>query len=299
LNILYENAGSQICDDVEHVIGLVKLRGTHKGGERVTDSIVRLQTTLVQVPALDKKGKPATKRLAILAETTTTDDESDPNGQVIYAFSPGMREIIKDSTLWGRIRSAVIFAFTSKYSLTLYELISARINLKYKWEEDFSLKDFRALMGVPEDKLLRMPDLLRYCVRVAEAEVSGMADFKVKIDPIREGGSVRGKVTGFSVKWWAKPAEELREAYDEIKRSKVGRLERLTGKVQSVLPFGITQEVADALRDLKEGRPAAVGNATLSGQPESEEQRRAAVDAEVAQKLARMRAEERKKSPVG
>ena len=40
-----------------------------------------------------------------------------------------MREIIKDSTLWGRVRTAVIFAFTSKYSLSLYELLTARINL--------------------------------------------------------------------------------------------------------------------------------------------------------------------------
>src|ERR1700675_4372367 len=61
---------------------------------------------------------------------------------VVYCFSKGMREIIKDSTLWGRVRHAVIFAFTSKYSLALYDLIAARINLKHMWQEEFSVEDF-------------------------------------------------------------------------------------------------------------------------------------------------------------
>lgn len=229
MNILYANAGQKICEDVQHVISIAELRGNHKGGERVKDSVIRLMTTVVQVPVLGRNGKAATKRVQVLSDTTTSDDENDPTGQVVYSFSRGMREIIKDSTLWGRVRTAVIFAFTSKYSLTLYELICARVNLEYMWQEYFSLKDFRALMGVPEDKLERMPDLLRFCVKVAQDEVNGMADFKVDITPIRKGGKIRGTVTGFRVSWWRKNADELKEAYQEINRSKVGRLARLRG----------------------------------------------------------------------
>ena len=44
-----------------------------------------------------------------------------------------------------------------------------------------------------EDKLLRMPDLLHNCIDIAVAEINRMADFGVKIEPIRKGG----KVTGF------------------------------------------------------------------------------------------------------
>jgi hypothetical protein len=233
MNVLYANAGQKICEDVLHVISISELRGSHKGGERVKDSIIRLMTTLVQVPVAGKNGRAATKRVQVLSDTTTSDDENDPTGQVVYSFSRGMREIIKDSTLWGRVRTAVVFAFTSKYSLTLYELICARINLEYKWQEDFSLRDFRALMGVPEDKLHRMPDLLRSCVKVAEDEVNGMADFKVNIKPIRKGGQKRGTVVGFQISWWRKSQDELKEAYNEINRSKVGRLARLRGNAQA------------------------------------------------------------------
>jgi plasmid replication initiation protein len=100
------------------------------------------------------------------------------------------------------------------------------------WQEDFSLKDFRALMGVPDDKLQRMPDLLRFCVKVAQDEVNGMADFMVDIKPIRKGGKIRGNVTGFRVSWWRKNEDELKEAYQEINRSKVGRLARLRGTAE-------------------------------------------------------------------
>jgi hypothetical protein len=236
MNLLYANAGQKVCDNIDHTISIAELRGSHKGGERVKDSILRLMKTVVQVPVLGGNGKMATKRVQVLSDTTTSDDENDPTGQVVYSFSKGMRDIIKDSTLWGRVRTAVIFAFTSKYSLTLYELIAARINLEFKWQEDFALKDFRALMGVPEDKLLRMPDLLRFCVKVAQDEVSGMADFKVDIQPIRKGGKVRGNVTGFRVSWWRKNVDELKEAYQEINRSKVGRLARIRGKVETPVP---------------------------------------------------------------
>jgi hypothetical protein len=83
-----------------------------------------------------------------------------------------------------------------------------------------------------------MPDLLRYCIKVAELEVSGLADFRVKIEPIRTGGSVRGLVTGFQVAWCKKDIPGLKDAYSELKRSKVGRLARLTGKVEEVSPLG-------------------------------------------------------------
>jgi hypothetical protein len=238
MNVLYANAGQQLCDDVAHVISLAKLRGTHKGGERVKDSIIRLMKTVVQMPVIGRNGKPATKLVQVLSDTTTSDDENDPSGQVVYSFSKGMRDIIKDSTLWGRVRTAVIFAFTSKYSLTLYELITARINLKHVWQEEFSLEDLRALLGVPPDKLLRTPDLLRKVIQPAEAEVNGMADFGVKIEPIRTGGTMRGVVTGFKVSWWRKDIPALKEAYSELKRSKVGRIARLSGKVETLHPLG-------------------------------------------------------------
>src|ERR1700735_3091026 len=104
INVLYANAGSRLCDDMEHVISISELRGNHKGKERVRSSITRLMKTIVAVPSLDEEK--STKQVPILSDTTITDDEDDPYGRVTYSFSPGMRAIIRDSTLWGKVRNA-------------------------------------------------------------------------------------------------------------------------------------------------------------------------------------------------
>ena len=245
LNLLYERAGPLIVEDVEHVAPICELRGTHKGAERVKDSVLRLMRTVVEVPTLGRNGKPATRLIPILSESTISDDDDDPSGEVLFSFSKSMREIIQHSTQWGRVRGQVIFAFTSKYSLALYELIAMRVNLEYKSSQVFGLDEFRALLGVAPDKLNRTPDFLRYCIQPAELEVSKLAEFGVMVEPIRRGGTMRGAVTGFRVSWWKKDAGELRDAYDEQKRPRVGRLPRLRGTVEAVQPAPAQIELTD------------------------------------------------------
>jgi hypothetical protein len=230
INLLYANAGAKLCEDVQHVMSINELRGNHKGGERVKDSILRLMKTIVTVPDLDRRGNSAGQNVQILSTTTITDDDDDPYGQVIYEFSPAMRAIIRDSTLWGRVRSAVVFAFTSKYALALYELVTARVNMKRKWQEEFSIEDLRALLGVPETKLQRVPNLLQRVIHPAALEVNGLADFGVAVEPVRRGGQERGLVTGFLVSWWKKDVPELQAAYQELKQPKVGRMARLRAR---------------------------------------------------------------------
>jgi hypothetical protein len=188
INLLYANAGAKLCDNVQHVISISELRGNHKGGERVKDSIIRLMKTIVTVPDFDRRGCTAGQNVQILSTTTITDDDDDPYGQVIYEFSPAMRAIIRDSTLSGRVRSAVVFAFTSKYALALYELVTARVNMKRKWQQEFSVEDLRALLGVPSNKLERVPNLLQRVIRPAVLEVNGLADLAWKSSPYGKVG---------------------------------------------------------------------------------------------------------------
>ena len=73
----------------------------------------------------------------------------------LFVFALECGPSFKDSTLWRRVRTAVVLAFTSKYSLALYELITARINLIYVGQEEFSVQDLRELLGAPDGKFLR------------------------------------------------------------------------------------------------------------------------------------------------
>ncbi|MGI9488910.1 MAG: replication initiation protein [Geminicoccaceae bacterium] len=236
LNLLIEHAGSTIADDEVHHIAMSRLRPRKdNASERVRDSIVRLMTTLVEVPVRDRNGKRATLRTAILASTTTTDDEQDPAGEVAFRFSQEMRTIIQKSDHWGRIKGYVMFAFNTKYALALYEAICLRINLRIS-EQVFSVEDFRQLLGVEKGRLSAFPQLKQRALTPALEEVNALSDFTVDIEPIREGGRIRGKLTGFRLSWERKDPEEWMETLDELMRHSSGRKARIRNQVEEIQP---------------------------------------------------------------
>lgn len=233
LNLLIERAGPDIASDRHHRIAMARLRGpNHRGGERVRDSIERLMKTLILIPARDSAGNRATTRVQLLASTTTTDDEDNPAGEVAYSFHKEVRDIISRSEYWGRIKASVMFAFTSKYALALYEAICLRLNLKSD-SQFFKPDDFRELLGVDREQLTRFPDFKRRVLDPALQEVNALSDCNVEVEIIREGGS-RSAVNGYRLRWERKTSEEWQGVIDELMRPKVGRKARIGGTVEAV-----------------------------------------------------------------
>lgn len=231
LNLLIEHAGPDIASDRHHRMPMARLRGpAHRGGERVRDSIENLMKTLILIPTRDSMGNKATTRVQLLASTTTTDDEDNPTGEVAYSFHKEVRDIISRSDYWGRIKASVMFAFSSKYALALYEAICLRINLKNN-NQFFKPDDFRELLSVDRDLLTRFPDFKRRVLDPALTEVNALSDCNVEVEVIREGGP-RSAVAGYRLRWAGKSSEEWQAAMDELLRPKVGRKARIDGKVE-------------------------------------------------------------------
>lgn len=232
-NMLVEHAWSDIAEDKAHRIPISKLRGPHhESSDRVTDSIRTLMTTLVEVPTtLD--GEPAIFATQLLGDTTRFIDESSPKAMLQYEFPKGLRRIIKESRHWGRIKAHVMFAFSSKYALALYEALCLRANLRVQ-EQTFSVAEFRALLGVETGKLDLYKNLKKWALDPAMAEINGLSDFNVEIYPNRAGGMIRGQLTGFTLWWERKEADDWKTVLDELGRPKVGRRARLAGTVQSI-----------------------------------------------------------------
>ncbi len=234
LNLLVQHAGSEIANDLQHRISISFLRSPeHKGGEMVRDSIMKLMTTLVEVPTFDQHGNAATLRTTLLASTTTTDDESKPDGEVVYRFSKEMCEILLRSRYWGRIKTFVMFAFTSKYALTLYENLCLRRNLD-KTEQEFDLETFRDLLGIPKGKLKQFPQMKQSAIKPAIEEINALSDFNVQVEPLRKGGQQRGKLLGFRVEWESKTPEAWKVVLDELQRPRIGRRARIRGNAEQV-----------------------------------------------------------------
>lgn len=236
LNLLIRHAGEHIADDREHIIPMRHLRSpTHRGGERVRDSIERLMTTLVLVPTKDSKGRRATRRTALLSDTTTTDDEDNLQGEVHYSFSPTMRDILRQSQYWGRIKPHVMFAFSTKYALALYEALCLRRNLS-RTVEVLAVEEFREVLSVPADKLKGFPQFKQSALNPAVEEINALSDFNLEVEPIRQGGQQRGVLTGFRLRWELKEPEEWDKVMAELLRSKVGRKARIRSTAEIATP---------------------------------------------------------------
>lgn len=232
-NLLIENAWNTIAEDKHHRISMSLLRGpTHRGGERVQDSVKTLMTTLVEVPTINESGK-SMMTMQLLGETTRTIDEDSPNAVLIYKFPEGLRQIIQDSRYWGRLKAHVMFAFNSKYALALYEALCLRINRQANCQQ-FEVDEFRALLGVEPGKLALFKSLKQRVIDPAVLEINALSNFKVEIEPIRQGGLQRGHLTGFRLLWEKKSDTEWKSSLDELMRPRVGRTARISGTVVEI-----------------------------------------------------------------
>lgn len=234
-NALIEHSIGQISEDVEHEISVQKLRGNmHKGSERIWDSVKALMTTLIEIPTVDGNGLPAVRSTQLIVDTLRTFDEDDPKAVLRYRLTPTLREIIKNSKRWGRLKGYVVYAFSSKYALSLYEAVCVRINLK-KDHQFFTVEEFRDLLDVPDGKYPKFAHLRLWVIEPAVLEVNGLSEFMVEIRPVREGGLVRGKLKGFELQWRRKDDDEWKAALDEHLRPRVGRRDRLQGTVEMTI----------------------------------------------------------------
>jgi hypothetical protein len=118
---------------------------------------------------------------------------------------------------------------TSKYAISLYELLALRVNME-RCIEYFPIDRFRSLLGVPAGTYERGNDFARSVLDIAALEVNGLSDIGVQLELKRR--SPRAAVEGVTVAWWLKTGDEFRLAIAERNRSKLGRMARLTGKVE-------------------------------------------------------------------
>ena len=122
---------------------------------------------------------------------------------------------------------------TSKYAIALYELIQLRANME-RSVETFPIERFRDLLGVPPGTYGRADNFQRKVLDPAVLEVNGLSDMGLQIELQRAHS--RAPLDAIRIAWWRKSGDEFRTAMEERNRSKVGRMARLRGRVETATP---------------------------------------------------------------
>jgi hypothetical protein len=227
-NLLITYAWNRIDEDVEHAIPKAVLRGTHESNDRLGPTIRRLMSGQVEVRIV-RDGKRYLRRIQLLGAVDRPEDE-DEDGNVYYRFPAELREIIQRSDIFARLQTEVLFCFTSKYALVLYEMIQKRGYLKHKHVEEFGTDEMRGLLGVPPGRLTEFAALRRKALIPAVEEVNAYSPFMVRLDAIRHGK----KVVKLRLSWFPKDEQGLKAAYCEVQKHKAGRKARTGGLIEVI-----------------------------------------------------------------
>jgi len=227
ITILWHNAHMQgIAEGKDYTIEIDDLKpDSHKGYEQVEEAIEALMTSILKVKLSDGR----TRRVQFLGGNDL-DDPDRPAGVFNYSFDKRLVEILQDSAIWGKISLPVLMAFSSKYSVSLYEHISQWTGLSRKSYQDMTLEEFRDLLGVEQEKYPAFGALNKHVIKQTVRELNALASFSVTIAPVKTGK----KVTHIRIGWWQKEKEDLDAAWREVHRSKVGRKARIAGTATTV-----------------------------------------------------------------
>jgi plasmid replication initiation protein len=238
LNLLYQHAhdsGRISQKDAEWEISLGRLRPSrHESNDRIANCLDRLLKVVVNVPHMTTDGEPRVLKTHLIDFVDLSADESNPRATVRFGVPKKLQPILAESNRWGRIKAEVVCAMTSKYAMALYEMVQLRANLD-RCIETFPITRFRDLLGVPPGAYERGNDFMRFVVDPAILEVNGLSDVGVQIDVKRR--HTRAPIDSVTTAWWKKQGDEFRSAMRERDQSKLGRMARLRGKVETARPM--------------------------------------------------------------
>ena len=226
-NLLIGNAWNTILESSQHTISRHELtKHVNSKNQDIAASLRHLMAAIVQIKIRNNRnGEPATRQIALLGS-----NEID-NGEVIYSFPPELVKVIRDTQIFARLHTKVMFQLTSKYSLALYEFLQKRMNLKYINSETLSIAEVRGMLGVEAKKLTNFGHLNKYALQVATNEVTFLTEYEITHEPVKTGR----QVTHVKFSWRQKSEVGAQiAAVEELERSKVGRNARMQRNVEKV-----------------------------------------------------------------
>ena len=228
ITVLWHTAHMQGLEpNKDYTVELNDLRPFNtRNNDVIVEAVLALMKTIITMP-LPNGGA---RRVQFLSGNDMEHPDR-PAGVLTYSFDKRLVEILQDSKIWGSISLPVLMALTSKYSVSLYELVSQWVGLSHKTFESISVEELRALLGVELTKYPTFGGLNKYVLQPAITEINALAPFSLTLLLIKTGR----KVTHVRIHWRTKSVDEHKLAWDELHRPKIGRKARIENQEETII----------------------------------------------------------------
>lgn len=237
-NEMLANAWSEIGEGKEHRIHKNDIRAIDKNLERLEESVDRLMGTIIKT-IVEDDGEKYKRTFTFLSRI---DNAIRDDGWIKYKFSDDAENMMLNSNVFARIQREVMFALSSRYSLSLYEILAKRVNLSHTQKEMFELDVFRRMLGVPEDKYKLMSHLRTRILDTAFGEVQQLTNIGCSYHLVRN----RGKgYTHINVTWFPKDASA---AYDAEKNRNKPKAQQIAERKEQAALLRSGDKAAKAVK---------------------------------------------------
>ena len=153
--------------------------------------------------------------------------EESGNTKIRWKFSEMFRELVQASDHWAVIDRQTMFALRSKYSILLFQHLSAFFPLKHIHFKQYSTAELRAILNVSDGVNKQFKFLNRDVLKPALAEINQLSRYKVEMETVKSGR----KIQAVKFTWDEKP--DPTETKRELNRPKAGRKARRNGSAET------------------------------------------------------------------
>ncbi|MXW84712.1 MAG: replication initiation protein [Boseongicola sp. SB0673_bin_14] len=226
-NQLIRAAGERMGDDVEHTARLADLNADKGTRNHSRQHIQPLMLELAGAVLCYDDTNNQRLSLASLIPEMHVNYRHEDTGHILIAwrFGASFRKMAKKSHHWAEIDRMTLLALRSKYSVLLFQHMSALFKLTKVDSETFTVQDLRDAIGVPKGKLKRFSHLNDQALKPAIKEINLISRFTLTASLHKKGRTV----TAVMISWAEKPAMQKRKAKAELDRHSTGRKHRLAG----------------------------------------------------------------------
>lgn len=166
---------------------LVKLFSEHGGDTSprwLWESAKRLSKSQIEWVSVDRGQKRAIGFSVLLSSAVIEKDETTGLFTLSYTIPEPLCLLLKDPVQYGRIRTQLLLSLSSKYAISLYEVLTTIIN-REKPELRLGIDDLRRILKVPDDKLTKWHHLKQRALDPAIEELNSRVEhsgFAVSIE---------------------------------------------------------------------------------------------------------------------